>query len=61
VGALRGALRTAVTTSRRGTTSAGLSSAATAIASRRDLWKKRGRTSARFSGVMTFASSTILV
>jgi hypothetical protein len=50
-----------VTTSRCGAASAGRSSAATALAARFDAWKKRATTSPRFSGVMTFASSTTLV
>jgi hypothetical protein len=52
---------TVVTTSRRGTDSAGRISAATAFASCLDAWKKRGSTSARFSDVMTLANSTTLV
>ncbi len=45
---------------RRGTDSAGRSSAATAWASRLERWKKRGRTSDRFPAVTTFDSSTTL-
>jgi hypothetical protein len=50
-----------VTTARIGRESTGDSSAEMAFASWREEWKKRGRTSARFSGVMTLASSTTLV
>jgi hypothetical protein len=53
--------RTEVTTARCGAASAGQSSAATSFASRFESWKKRGRTSARFSAVRTFESSTMLV
>ena len=49
-----------VTTVLRGTTSAGRISAATCFAPWRDLSKNLGRTSARFSSVITFASSTTL-
>jgi hypothetical protein len=52
---------TAVTTKRCGTTAAGASSAVTTLASRPDRWKKRGRTSAAFSAVSTFESSTTVV
>ncbi len=52
---------TVVTTVRFGGASAGRSAAETSFASRFDVWKKRGMTSPRFSGVMTFASSTRLV
>ena len=48
--------RATVTTSRCGAASDGRSSAATALASRFEAWKKRATTSPRFSGVMTFAS-----
>ena len=54
------AARTAVTTSRRGAASTGFISATTSIASRFERWKNRGSTSSRFSGVITFASSTTL-
>ena len=50
-----------VTTSRCGAASAGRSSAEIAFASSLEAWKKRATTSPRFSGVMTFASSTTLV
>src|SRR6266508_573277 len=53
--------RTAVTTARCGAASAGRSAAATAFAPDLERWKNRGRTSSRFSGVRTFASSTTLV
>ncbi len=53
--------RTAVTTARCGAASAGRSAAETAFAPDLDRWKNRGRTSSRFSGVRTFASSTTLV
>jgi hypothetical protein len=52
--------RPRVTTVRTGTTSAGRISAATCFASWRDLSKNLGRTSARFSSVITRASSTTL-
>ncbi len=55
------AARTTVTTVPCGAASWGCNSAVTAFASRFDMWKKRGSTSRRFSGVMTFASSTTLV
>jgi len=50
----------AVTTARWGTTSRGASSAATAFASCLEAWKNLGRSSTRFSGVRTFASSQTL-
>jgi hypothetical protein len=53
--------RTAVTKSRRGTTGRGASSAEISFASCFEQWKNRGRTTARFSGVMTRASSTMLL
>ncbi len=46
---------------RRGGAGSGASSAATALASCLEQRRKRGRTSARFSGVSTLASSTTLV
>jgi hypothetical protein len=49
--------RAEVTTSRRGTAVAGAISAATTFASCLETWKKRGSTSARFSGVMAFESA----
>ncbi len=48
-------------TVRTGGAAAGASSATTSSASRFDRLKNRGRTSARFSGVMTFASWVTLV
>ena len=53
--------RTAVMTSRCGAASSGRNAAETAFAPDFDRWKNRGRTSSRFSGVRTFASSTTLV
>ena len=50
-----------MTTSRLGITAAGRIAAATAFAWRFDMWKKRGRVSSRFSGVITRANSTMLV
>jgi hypothetical protein len=50
-----------ITTSRLGITAAGRMSMATTFASRFDRWKNLGITSARFSGVITRASSTTLV
>jgi hypothetical protein len=50
-----------VTTSRLGTTAAGRMAAATALACRFDMWKNWGRASSLFSGVITRASSTMLV
>jgi hypothetical protein len=47
----------AVTTLRSGGAETGWSSATTSFASRREVPKNRGSTSARFSGVITFASS----
>ncbi len=52
--------RPPVTTVLTGTTSAGSNSATTCFASWRDLSKNLGRTSPRFSSVMTLASSTTL-
>ena len=52
--------RPPVTIVRTGTTSAGSNSATTCFASWRDLSKNLGRTSPRFSSVMTLASSTTL-
>jgi hypothetical protein len=52
---------TGVTTVRSGTSSAGEIVAATSIASRRDSPKNRGRTSSRFSGESTRASSNEVV
>jgi hypothetical protein len=52
---------TLVTTSRLGTTAAGRIAAATAFACRFDMWKNRGSTSPWFPGVITRASSTMLV
>ena len=57
----RTSFATWVTTSRLGTTAAGRIAAATAFACRFDMWKNRGRASFRFSGVITRASSTMLV
>ncbi len=48
-------------TSRRGGASRGRSSAATSCASRLERPKNLGRTSARFSGVRTFETSTTVV
>ena len=48
-------------TSRCGITSAGRISTASSLASRFDRKKNRGRTSVRFSGVITRARSTTLV
>jgi hypothetical protein len=56
-----GTTGTSVTTVLRGTTSRGAISAATCFASARERWKKRGSTSARFSTVITRASSTTVV
>ena len=53
--------RTTVTTSLLGITAAGRIAAATAFACRFDMWKNWGRVTARFSGVITRASSTMLV
>jgi hypothetical protein len=50
-----------VTNSRLGITAAGRIAAATAFACRFDMWKNWGRASSRFSGVITRASSTMLV
>jgi hypothetical protein len=52
---------TTVTTSRSAGVSIGISSAVTSFASRFESVKKRGRTSPRFSNVITFASSATLV
>ena len=52
---------TSVTTSRLGTTAPGRIAAATAFACRFDMWKNRGSTSPWFPGVITRASSTMLV
>jgi hypothetical protein len=50
-----------VTTSRLGIAAAGRMAAATAFACRFDMWKNWGMVSVRFSGVITRASSTMLV
>jgi hypothetical protein len=52
---------TVVTTVLRGTREAGESSAATARASCLERWKKRGRTSVRFSGVIALESAWMAV
>jgi hypothetical protein len=59
--AATGSPRTAVTTVRSAGAATGKSAAVTSFASLLERWKNRGRTSARFSGVSTFASSTMLV
>jgi hypothetical protein len=49
-----------VTTDLHGITSAGAISARTAFASCFERWKNLGRTSARFTSVMTFARARML-